>query len=226
MGNQIDLGLISGEMEKDSALLDIRNLLIKETGVDFLQDLSDKPLLSGVDEEGEFLILSCEKDFKEELKSSKTEFLWLSFDRIKKLFNEGRLNGDQFYILEKAKYFYQKRTKANHQAMKVNHAEQKYEKLALRNKFEDYVDKFTDKRLFLRLVWGRSVKPCGRECCEYGYLIANEFSNHSSFENFPELMNDEEFLLKIARTSRNPAECPIYFYDYVNEHLKRNNNFR
>ncbi len=226
VGNQIDLGLISGEVEKDSALLDIRNLLINETGVDFLQDLADKPLLSGVDEDGEFLILSCEKDFKEELKISNTEFLWLTFDRIKKLFNEGRLNGDQFYVLEKAKYFYQKRTKTNHQAMKVNHVEQKFEKLALRNEFEDYIEKFTDIRLFLRLVHRRKINPCGRECREYGYLIANEFSNHSSFENFPELMNNEEFILEIARSSRNPAECPIYFYDYVNPYLKKKKDFR
>ena len=92
--------------------------------------------------------------------------------------------------------------------------------------FEQYIDKFTDKRLFLRLVWGRSVKPCGRECREYGYLIANEFSNHTSFKNFPTLMNDKEFLLEIAKTSRNPATCPIYFYDYINPYLKKDNDFR
>ncbi len=92
--------------------------------------------------------------------------------------------------------------------------------------FNLYVNKFTDKRLFLRLVWGRSVKPCGRECREYGYLIANEFSDHSSFENFPTLMDDKEFLLQIAKTSRNPATCPIYFYDYVNPYLKKDAGFR
>ena len=92
--------------------------------------------------------------------------------------------------------------------------------------YDSYVDKFTDKRLFLRLVHRRKINPCGRECREYGYLIANEFSNHSSFENFPDLMNDEEFLLEIARSSRNPAECPIYFYDYVNPYLKKKKDFR
>ena len=111
-------------------------------------------------------------------------------------------------------------------AKKVDRRETKEIKDEGRENFELYVDKFTDKRLFLRLVWGRKVKPCGRECREYGYLIAREFSNHSSFENFPELMNDEEFLLDIARTSRNPATCPIYFYDYVNVYLKRNKEFR
>lgn len=92
--------------------------------------------------------------------------------------------------------------------------------------FERYVALNTDKRLFLRLVHRRKIKPCGRECREYGYLIANEFSDHSSFENFPNLMNDKYFLLEIAKTSRNPATCPIYFYDYVNPHLKRNKQFR
>lgn len=92
--------------------------------------------------------------------------------------------------------------------------------------YELYVGKFTDKRLFLRLVWGRKVKPCGRECREYGYLIVKDFSNHSSLENFKELLDDEEFLLEAARISRNPAECPIFFYDYVNPYLKKNKDFR
>lgn len=92
--------------------------------------------------------------------------------------------------------------------------------------FQQYVSKFSDKRLFLRLVHGRKIKPCGRECREYGYLIAEEFSDHSSFENFPELMNDKEFILKIAQTSRNPATCKIYFYDYVNHYLKLDKEFR
>ena len=95
-----------------------------------------------------------------------------------------------------------------------------------RENFEKYVQKFTDKRLFLRLVWGRKVKPCGRECREYGYLIVKDFSNHSSLENFKELLDDEEFLLEAARISRNPAECPIFFYDYINTHLKKNKDFR
>ena len=52
------------------------------------------------------------------------------------------------------------------------------------------------------------------------------FSNHSSLENFKELLDDEEFLLEAARISRNPAECSIFFYDYVNPHLKKNKDFR
>lgn len=111
-------------------------------------------------------------------------------------------------------------------AKKVDRRETRVIRDEGRDNFEQYVEKFTDKRLFLRLVWGRKVKPCGRACREYGYLIAREFSNHSSFENFPELMDDEEFLLDIAKTSRNPATCPIYFYDYINIHLKRNKAFR
>lgn len=92
--------------------------------------------------------------------------------------------------------------------------------------YEHYVNRYTDKRLFLRLVHGRKIKPCGRECREYGYLIANEFSDHSSFENFPNLMNDREFVLQIAKSSRNPATCKIYFYDYVNPYLKQDKDFK
>jgi len=111
-------------------------------------------------------------------------------------------------------------------AMKVSHIERKYQKKMEMDNFGEYVSRYTDKRLFLRLVLGKAIKPCGRECREYGYLIANEFSNHKSFENFPSLMNDKEFLLQIAKTSRNPATCPIYFYDYINPYLKRNKDFR
>ena len=95
-----------------------------------------------------------------------------------------------------------------------------------RSNYDIYIENYTDKRLFLRLVHKRKIKPCGRECREYGRLIANEFSDHSSFENFTELLDDKEFLLEIARTSRNPATCRIYFYDYVNPYLKKDEGFK
>ena len=156
-------------------------------------------------------------------KDDGTQFLWCSFNKIKELYKNNKINLDQFRIIKRAE---ERNHKKSNNAMKVNHKDLKYEKLAERDNFGDYVDKFTDKRLFLRLVWGRSVKPCGRECREYGYLIANEFSNHTSFKNFPTLMDDEEFLLEIAKTSRNPATCSIYFYDYINPYLKKDKEFR
>ena len=226
VGNQIDLGLVGGEVEKDEILLSIENILKTQTGVDFSKDVEFKTLSMGTDEDGDFLILCCEKDFINELKFHQTEFLWLTFDKIKKLYSEGRLNSDQFYILEKAKYFYQKSKKTNRQAMKVNHLEDKYKKIQEKNNFEDYVERYTDKRLFLRLAHGRKIKPCGRECREYGYRIVKDLNNHSSFENFKELIDDDEFLIKAAEISYNPAECSIFFYDYVNPFLKKNKDFK
>ena len=55
--------------------------------------------------------------------------------------------------------------------------------------FERYVNKYGDKRMFLRLVLKKKVKPCDRECREYGYWIVKDFNNHSSFENFEILPN-------------------------------------
>ena len=92
--------------------------------------------------------------------------------------------------------------------------------------YDDYVEKYGDKRVFLRLVRKMAVKPCGEEKPSKGELIANQFNNHKSFKNFPELMNNEEYILNIARTSVNPAECEIYFYDYVNPYLKAKDDFR
>lgn len=111
-------------------------------------------------------------------------------------------------------------------AMKVDKRATKEIRDEGKENFERYIAKYTDKRMFLRLVWKRKVKPCGRECREYGYWIVKEFNNHASFENFKVLPNDEEFLIEAAKISHNPAECPIYFYDYINPYLKRNKNFR
>ncbi len=111
-------------------------------------------------------------------------------------------------------------------AMKVSHVEERYKKKMERFSFDDYVERYGDKRVFLKLVRKCAVKPCGEEKRSEGELIANQFNNHQSFKNFPGLMNDEEFILSIAKTSINPAECEIYFYDYVNPYLKKNKDFR
>ncbi len=228
VGEKIDLSLISGELNEDEVALGVKNLLLSETGLDFSESLEQVPLMSGIDEDGEYLILSCEKDLeKEEFKTvSDVEFLWLTFDRVKKLFKEKRLNKDQFEVLEKAKYFYQKGAKANRQAMKISHLEERYQRKLERFSYEDYVERYTDKRIFLRLVRKMAIKPCGKESRLKGELIANQFNNHKSFKNFQELMNDEEFILSIAKTSINPAKCEIYFYDYVNPYLKARKDFR
>ena len=93
-------------------------------------------------------------------------------------------------------------------------------------KFEHSISgRLGDKRLVNRILDGRKVKPCGRECWEYGEMIARSL-NHGSFQNFHELMNDEEFILYIAGITPNPTECENYFYQYVNQFLIKKADFR
>lgn len=91
--------------------------------------------------------------------------------------------------------------------------------------FDRYIDYYGDDRLTKRLLKGRTVKPCGKECWEYGMMIAKGF-NHSSFVNFKELMDDKDFLIAIASITPNPTECVNYFYLYINPYLKKDENFR
>lgn len=111
-------------------------------------------------------------------------------------------------------------------AMKVSHFAKKCEKVLNGNPFEDYVGSDKNRRrLVERIMKGRKVKPCGRECYEYGKLIAESY-NHSSFENFSELMNDSDFLLDMAKITPNPVMCESYFYEFINDYLKRAGKFR
>lgn len=83
----------------------------------------------------------------------------------------------------------------------------------------------TIERIRTNLQKGSIINPCGYNEKEVGYIIAEQ-PNHESFVNFPNLMNDEEFVLELAQTSLNPLDCENYFYDYVNENLKRNARFK
>lgn len=109
-------------------------------------------------------------------------------------------------------------------AMKVNHRETKKYKNP-EEEYSRYIEKNTDSRFFSRMINGRNIKPCGRECREQGYLLAKNW-HHGSFRNFKELMNDEEFILSAAEITPNPVECGNYFYMYVNPYLKAKEGFR
>ena len=80
-------------------------------------------------------------------------------------------------------------------------------------------------RVIKRLEEGRAIKPCGKECHSWGDMIINS-TNHISMKNSKELIDDEEFLLHAARITPNPRECSNFFYEYVNEYLKKNVQFR
>ena len=94
-----------------------------------------------------------------------------------------------------------------------------------KERFDNYVEREGVDRIISRLVHGRAIKPCGRECWELGFLIVQDF-DHSSFVNFEELMNDKDFILQAASISPNPVMCKNYFYEYVNKHIKRSGDFR
>lgn len=110
-------------------------------------------------------------------------------------------------------------------AQKVNHVENKRIENPTRRFNSAISGRLGDERLVNRIIDGRNVKPCGRECREYGLIIAQNL-NHGSFQNFNELMNDEEFILEIALITPNPTECENYFYQYVNPYLQKKSDFR
>lgn len=77
-----------------------------------------------------------------------------------------------------------------------------------------------------RLVTGCRIHPTGgKECREEGFEIVKG-NYHSSFQNFSELMNDEEFILEAVKLSPNPVSCINYFYKYVHPQLKKKYDFR
>lgn len=72
---------------------------------------------------------------------------------------------------------------------------------------------------------GTAINPCAYDQKTLGNFIIDS-NNHISFINFPMLMNDEEYVLNLAKKSLNPLDCKDFFYQFVNEHLKRKANFR
>ena len=80
-------------------------------------------------------------------------------------------------------------------------------------------------RVSKRIEDGRAVKPCGKECHAWGDMIINS-TNHISMINSEYLVDDEEYLLHAARITPNPRECSNFFYEFVNEYLKKNPKFR
>ncbi|MBO5954819.1 MAG: hypothetical protein J6Q13_02475 [Clostridia bacterium] len=223
VGNQIDLGLIGDNVDENNIMESVKKMLVAQVGYDFSDKINVEPLIKGEDKDGKCIILFAQTNLVNKKVNSDTEFLWCSYTKIKRLIKENRINLDQYKCIRTAEELV---VKKSNNAMKVSHIEERYQKKMERFSYEDYVERYTDKRVFLRLVRKHAVKPCGKECWDKGKLIANQFNNHKSFKNFPELMDDEEFVLSIAKTSINPAECEIYFYDYVNPYLRARDDFK
>lgn len=81
------------------------------------------------------------------------------------------------------------------------------------------------KRFMRKLVEGRGVKPCGKECYAWGNAIIAS-GNHKSMFYSKILTNDRYYLVQAARITPSPMECSNFFYYYINEHLKANAQFR
>ncbi len=224
----LDFGLVSGEVEQENLLQGVKDMLLAETGVDFSSEIEVDALMTGIDNDGEFVILYCEKDFENMQSKTGREILWVPFSKIKKLYKDDRLNDDQFEVLLRAERRSQQNIVANKNAMKVNHAEIKRQKElnGRGNNFHDDMENETKQaRLHKRINSGRRVSPCGKECHKFGFVIAQSF-NHSSFQKFDELMNDEEFLIQAAGMTPNPVECTNYMYFWVNNFLKKKTEFK
>lgn len=72
---------------------------------------------------------------------------------------------------------------------------------------------------------GRTIRCKSKSGRDLGLLIAS-MNDHTSFVNFPELMDDAEFILNAAKISPNPLEVNNYFVQYINENLMCNGAFR
>lgn len=81
------------------------------------------------------------------------------------------------------------------------------------------------ERFKSKIMKGSAINPCAYDPKVLGDFIIDS-NNHISFINFPMLMNDEEYVLNLARRSLNPLDCEDYFYQFVNGHLKRKASFR
>ena len=228
VGDMLDIGILGGLVNRGNVAEELKEMLINQTSVDFTSSISEDVLRRGTDEDGDFLILYAENNFEfKELKNKvqpNTEFVWVSYSKIKKMYKEGRINSDQFAILTLAE-LRATATKNRRNAMKVNHRDARDKKRVEHDGYQNYVDRYGDTRLMMRMVHGRNVKPCGRECWEYGIKIA-EGLNHGSFKNFHQLMDDRDFILTIAKITPNPVDCENYFYYYVNEYIKNDACFR
>ena len=81
------------------------------------------------------------------------------------------------------------------------------------------------ERVRKAITAGRAIKCKSKSGKDLGLLIAS-MSDHTSFVNFPELMDDADFILEAAKISPNPLEVNNYFVQYINEILICNGAFR
>lgn len=95
-----------------------------------------------------------------------------------------------------------------------------------RDNCERFLKKIESGKLLVKIACGKyAVKSGEVECVECGLMIAMSI-NHSSFANFHSLINNQDFILEAVKYTPNPKICKDYFYNFINENLKRNRAFR
>lgn len=226
--NIADIALVSEEVTGEITTDKLNSILRENLGLNVNSNRAEM-LFNGNDLDGKFVIYSLLLDentkFMHSAVDNKTKHMWLSYNQIVKLFNEKHLNADQLSCISKCN---EKLTAEKSIIKERVKTPKKKKPLIYSNPDEEYakyVEKHTDRRILARIINGRKIKPCGAECHEKGYLIAQSW-HHSSFENFANLMDDEEFILSAAEITPNPVECGNYFYMYVNPFLKAKPEFR
>jgi len=81
------------------------------------------------------------------------------------------------------------------------------------------------ERIIHRILSGRAIKSTTIECESLGLDIAKT-KNHSSFKNYAELMDNKDFILRIAAITPNPLECDDYFYQFINSYILNSPHFQ
>ena len=215
--NMVDFGLVCKEIAGEITTEKLNNI-IKQNLCLNINTNKASVLIEGNDTDGKFVIYSLKIDRSASsmlsVVNNKTEFLWLSYNQINKLFNEKKINTDQLSCISKC--YEQIKNEKSLIKEKANELEKSKSKsckdktsVIYANPDEEYakyVEKHTDRRILARIINGRNIKPCGAECHEKGFLIAQSW-HHGSSENFKELMDDEEFILQAAQITPNPVEC-------------------
>ena len=101
--NVIDYGLVGNEVNGDITCEKLSNILKQNLCLNINPNHANI-LVEGSDLDGSFIIYDLEinKSANSMLSviNNKTEFLWLTYNQIQKLFNEKRINIDQLFCIE------------------------------------------------------------------------------------------------------------------------------
>lgn len=212
-GKMLDIGLISQILNRgdfDAEVL--RDLYNKSTGHNIEEFVEFHTLTSGEDCDGEYLLFFIRVDWTHLKSNGDRKCIWLSLREIEKWHNEGRINDDQYELIKKANKF------NTDTVSRIKHNQEKTH--------EEKIPTERDLSIIRRRIeMGRCIKRTDKSQEVIADTIIKT-DNHASIQNFPEILDDEELMLKFAKITPNPLECSDYFYEFINEHLTEKKDFR